>query len=79
MGVYRMESFLSRTWKVSTLHMALANIQSRALQTEVELQNQCWQLENLKSTNSSLQKDVVELRQELDNYCKKTKEATKRQ
>ena len=43
----------------------------------MELQNQCLQLEKLKSTNSSLQKDLVELRQELDNYCNKTKEATK--
>ena len=31
----------------------------------------------LKSTNSSLRKDIVELRQELDNHCNKTKEATK--
>ena len=77
-GVYRVESCLSRTWKVSTLeHLAPANIRLRALQTEVELQNQCSQLENMKSTNSALQKDLVELRQELDNYCNKTKEATK--
>ena len=69
---------LSRTRKVSTLeHLAPATIRSPALQTCVELQNQCLQLEKLKSTNSSLQKDLVELRQELDNYCNKTKEATK--
>ena len=72
-----MKSCLSRTRKVSTLeHLAPANIRSRALQTEVELQNQCLQLEKLKSTNSSLQKDLIELRQQLDNYCNKTKEAT---
>ena len=79
-GVYQVESCLSRTWKVSTLeHLAPANIRSRALQTEVELQNQCSQLEKLRGTNSSLQlqKDLVELRQELDNYCNKMKEATK--
>ena len=77
-GVYRVESCLSWTRKVSTLeHMAPANIRSRALQTEVELQNQCSQLEKTKSTNSLLQKDLVELRQQLDNYCNKTKEATK--
>ena len=39
-GVYRMESCLSRTGKVFTLeHLASANIRSRALHTEVELQN----------------------------------------
>ena len=38
--------------------------------------NKCSQFEKLKNTNSSLQKDLVELRQELDNYCNKTKEAT---
>ena len=70
---------LSRTRKVSTLeHLAPANIPSPALQTCVELQNQCLQLEKLKSTNSSLQKDLVELRQELDKYCNKTKEARKK-
>ena len=31
----------------------------------------------MKSTISSLRKDIVELRQELDNHCNKTKEATK--
>ena len=72
-----MESCLSRTRKVSTLeHLAPANIWSRALQTKVELQNKCSQLEKWKSDDSSLQKDLVELRQELDNYYK-TKEATK--
>ena len=77
-GVYRVESCLSGTRKVSTLeHRAPANIWSRALQTEVELQNQCLKFEKLKSTNSSLQKDLVELRQEPDNYCNKTREATK--
>ena len=40
-GVYRVESCLSRTRKVSTLeHLAPANIRSRNLQTEVERQNQ---------------------------------------
>ena len=67
-GVYRVESCLSRTRKVSTLeHLAQDNIRSRALQTEMELQNHFSQLEKLNSTNSSLQKDLVELRQELDN------------
>ena len=74
-GVYRVESCLSRTWKVSTLELlAAANIRS---QTEVELQNQCAQLEKLKSTNSLLQKDLVELRQKLDKHCDKAKEATR--
>ena len=69
---------MSRTRIVSTLEdLAPAKIRSRALQTEVELQSQCLQLEKLKITKSSLQKDLVELRQELDNYCNKTKEATK--
>ena len=77
-GVYRVESCLSRTRKVSTLEfLAPANIRSRALQTEVELQNQCAQLEKLKSTNSLLQKDPVELRQKLDKHCDKAKEATR--
>ena len=77
-GVYRVESCLSRTRKVSTLELlAPANIRSRALQTEVELQNQCAQLEKLKSTNSLLQKDLVELRQKLDKHCDKAKEATR--
>ena len=61
-GVYRVETCLPRTRKVSTLELlSPANIRSRALQTEVELQIQCAQLEKLKSTNSLLQKDVVEL------------------
>ena len=73
-----MESCLSRTRKVSTLELlAAANIRSRALQTEVELQNQCAQLEKLKSKNSLLQKDLVEVRQKLDKHCKKAKEATR--
>ena len=73
-GVYRVESCLSRTRKVSTLELlAPANIRSRALQTEVELQSQCAQLEKLKSTNSLLQKDLVELRQKLDRHCDKAK------
>ena len=76
--VYRVESCLLRTRKVSTLEdLAPANIRSRAIQTEVEPQNQCSQLEKLKSTNYSLQKDVVELRQDLDKFCIKTMEATK--
>ena len=76
-GVYRVESCLSRTRKVSTLELpAPANIRSRALQTEVELQNQCAQLGKLKSTNSLLQKDLVEFRQKLDKLCDKAKEAT---
>ena len=67
-GLYRVESCLARTRKVSTLeHLATDNIRSHALQIEVDLQNQCLQLEKLKSTPSSLQKDLVELRQELDN------------
>ena len=73
-----MDSCLSRTSKVSTLeHLAQANIRSRALQTVVEQQNQCLQLEKLKNINSSLQKDLVERRQELESYCNKIKEATK--
>ena len=73
-----MKPCLSWTRKVSTLELLVpANIRSRALQTEIELQNQCSQLEKLKSTNSSLQKADVEHRQELDNYCNKNKEATK--
>ena len=77
-GVYRVESYLSRTCKVSTLELlAHANIWSRALQTEVELQNQCAQLEKLKSTNSLLQKDLVERRQKLDKPCEKAQEATR--
>ena len=77
-GVYRVESCLSRTRKVSTLELlAPANIRPRALQTEVELQNQCAQLEKLKSTNSLLQKDLVELRQKLDKHCDKAEEATR--
>ena len=77
-GVYRVESCLSRTRKVSTLEiLAPASIRSRALQTEVELQNQCAQLEKLKSTNSLLQKDLVELRKNLDEHCDKAKEATR--
>ena len=63
-----MESCLSRTRKVSTLEqLAPANFRSCALQTEVQLQNECLQLEKLNSTNSSLQKVLVEIPQELDN------------
>ena len=77
-GVYREGSCLSRTQKLSTLELlASANIRSRALQTEVELQNLCSQLAKLKSTNSLLQKHLVELRQELDKHCDKAKEATR--
>ena len=47
------------------------------MQTEVELQNQSAQLEKLKSRNSLLQKDLVELRHKLDKHCNKTKEATR--
>ena len=73
-----MESCLSRTRKVSTLELlAPTNIRSRALQTEVELQNQCAKLEKLKSTNSLLQKDLVELRQKSDKHCDKAKKATR--
>ena len=76
-GVYRVESCLSQTPKISTLeHLAPANIRTRALQTEIELQNQCLQLKKLKGTKSPLQKDLIKLRQELDNSCNKTKEAT---
>ena len=78
-GVHRVGSFRWRTQKVSTLeHLAPATIRSRALQNEVELQNQCLQLEKLKNTNTSLQNDdLVELRQDMDNHFKKAKEATK--
>ena len=44
---------------------------------EVELQNQCAQLEKLESKNSLLQKDLVELRQKLEKHCDKAKEATR--
>ena len=74
-GVYRVESCLSRIRKLSTLELlAPANNRSRALQTEMELQNQCAQLEKLKSTNSLFQKDLVELRQKLDKHCDKAKD-----
>ena len=73
-----MDSCLSRTWKLSSLkHLAPDNVRSRALQTEVELQYHCLQLMKLKSTTSSLQKNLIMLEQELDNYCSKTKVATK--
>ena len=53
LGVYGVDSYLSWTRKVyASEHMAPANIRLRALQTEVEQQNQCLQLEKLKSTNS---------------------------
>ena len=72
-GIFRL-----RTRKVSTLKLlATANFRSRALETDLEMQNQCPQLEKLKSNNSSIQKNLVELRQELDNHRNKTKEATK--
>ena len=59
-GVYRVEFCLSRTRRLSTLELlASANIRSRALQTELELQKQCPQLELLKGTNL---RDLVELR-----------------
>ena len=75
--VYRVESCLSRTLKVSTLELlAPAIIRSQALQTELELQNQCRQLKKVKSTISLLQKDLVKLRQKLDKHCSKAKEAT---
>ena len=49
-----MESYLSRTRKVYTLeHLAPTKFRSRAMQTEVELQNQCLKLEKMKSTNTS--------------------------
>ena len=63
---------------MSTLELlAPANIRSRALQTKVELQKQCAQLEKLKNTNSLLQKDLVELQEKLDKHCDNAKEATK--
>ena len=63
---------------MSTLELlAPANIRSHALKTEVELQNQCPQLEKLKSTNSSLQEDRVQPGQKLNNHCDMNKEATK--
>ena len=52
-----------------------ANIRSRCPQIEMELQNHCSHLEKLKSTNSLLQKDPVELRQKLDNHFDNAKEA----
>ena len=73
-----MKSCLSRTRKLSTPELlAPANFCSRALQTEVEMQNHCAQLEKLKSTNTLLQKNFVELRQKLDKHCDKAKEATR--
>ena len=77
-GVYQLESCLSPTWKVSTLELlAPANVRSCALQTEMKPQNQCSQIEKLKSAISLLQKDLVEIRQKLDNYCDKDIVATK--
>ena len=79
LGLYRVKSCLSRTRKSSTIEvLATAKFLLRAPQTEVDLRSQCSRLEKLKSTNSSLQKDLVELRQGLDNHCNKTKEATKK-
>ena len=76
-GVYPVEYCPSRTRKVSSLNfLAPANIRSRALRSEVELQYQCSQLEKLKSTNSLFQKDLVQLRQKLNNQCEKIGEAT---
>ena len=76
--LYRLESCLSRTRKVSTLELlAPTKIRARVLQTEVELQNQCAQLEKLECTNSLLQKDFVEVRQKLDKHCDKAEEATR--
>ena len=61
LGVYRVNSCLSQSGKVSTPELLIyANIWSRAPHTELELQNQCTQLEKFKSTNSSVQKDLVE-------------------
>ena len=75
--MWRVEFYLSRNWKVSTLEIrAPANICSRALQTEVELQNQCSQLEKMKSTNYLLKKFSSSFKK-LNNHCDKIKEATK--
>ena len=57
--------------------LAPANICSRALPTQVELQNQCSHLVKLKSTNSSLQKDIDEFSKKLNNPCDKAREAKK--
>ena len=63
--------------KVSTPELlALAKIRLRALQTGVYLQNQCSQLEKFKSTNSSFQKDLVELDEKWITTATRT-EATK--
>ena len=52
----------SQTRKISKLDLlAPANIRPRALQSDVELQKQCSQLEKMKNTVSLLQKDLVEL------------------
>ena len=51
--VYKVEACLPCTRIVSTLELlAVDNIQSRSLQTEVELKCQCVQLEKAKSTNT---------------------------
>ena len=49
----------------------------RVLQTEVELQKQCVQLEMLKITNFLLQKNLVGFRRKLDSYCELAKEKKK--
>ena len=49
--VYKVEACLPCTRKVYTLELlAVDNIQSRSLQTEMELKCQCVKLEKLKST-----------------------------
>ena len=77
-GVYPVESYLSRSRKLSTLKLLLAsNNRSRAVQIEVELRSQCTQLENSKKTSPLLQKDLVDHQQKLDNLYDKAKEAEK--
>ena len=76
--LYFVEFCVSRSRKISTLHLlAPTNIRARALQTEMELQIQRSQIEKMRSTIPLLQKDLVELQQDLVNHCNKTKEATK--
>ena len=53
------------------------NIWSWALLIEMKQQTQIAQLEKLNSKKSWLQKNILELRQKLDNNCDKAKKATK--
>ena len=73
--MYRVESCLSRNWKLSKLELlAPANSQSCTVLSEVKLLNNCSQVEKLKSTLSLHQKDFEK---KLDNNCDNADEANK--